>query len=48
MADKKRNPKGMGSFTKNADGSITHRKSIGRTVEGKRKVLSSCPKALKW
>ena len=40
MADKKRNPKGMGSFTKNADGSITHRKSIGRTVEGKRKVLT--------
>ena len=34
-----RNPKGMGNFTKNENGTITYRKSIGYQDNGKRKVL---------
>lgn len=34
-----RNPKGMGNFTKNENGTITYRKSVGYQDNGKRKVL---------
>lgn len=36
----KRNAKGEGSFLLNADGSITHRKSVGYKENGRRKVLT--------
>lgn len=36
----KRNAKGEGSFKENADGTITHRKSVGYKSDGKRKVLT--------
>lgn len=54
MTEKKRNPKGMGSFTENADGTITHRKSVGYKPDGHRKVItvtaaskSACIKEMK-
>lgn len=54
MAEKKRNPKGMGSFIENADGTITHRKSVGYKSDGHRKVItvtaaskSACIKEMK-
>jgi len=34
-----RRPKGMGNFTKNTNGTITYRKSVGYQDNGKRKVL---------
>lgn len=34
-----RSPKGMGNFTKNKNGTITYRKSVGYQDNGKRKVL---------
>lgn len=37
---KSRNVKGQGSFKLNADGSVTHRKSVGFKSDGKRKVLT--------
>ena len=40
MTDKMRNPKGMGSFKTNEDGTVTHRKSVGHQTNGKRKVLT--------
>lgn len=40
LNQKKRNPKGMGSFTENADGTITHRKCVGYKADGKRKTLT--------
>lgn len=36
----KRNAKGEGSFTLNADGTVTHRKSVGYKENGRRKVLT--------
>ena len=54
METKKRNPKGMGSFTKNPNGTITHRKSVGYKADGYRKILtvtapnkSACIKEMK-
>lgn len=54
MKDNKRNPKGMGSFTENKDGTITHRKSVGYKADGNRKIFtvtstsrSSCIKIMK-
>lgn len=54
MAENKRNPKGMGSFTENPDGSITHRKHVGYKSDGHRKVItvtasskSACIKEMK-
>ncbi len=38
--EKKRNAKGEGSFTPNADGTITHRKCVGYKANGKRKTLT--------
>lgn len=38
--DKKRNAKGAGSFTTNPDGTVTHRKSVGRKANGQRKILT--------
>lgn len=38
--EKKRNAKGEGSFTFNADGTVTHRKSVGFKSNGNRKVLT--------
>lgn len=37
---KKRNTKGEGSFVINADGTVTHRKSVGYKTNGNRKVLT--------
>lgn len=37
---KKRNTKGEGSFVVNADGTFTHRKSVGYKTNGNRKVLT--------
>ena len=37
---KQRNIKGEGSFTNNADGTVTHRKSVGYKANGNRKVLT--------
>ena len=34
-----RNPKGMGNFIQNANGTVTYRKSVGYQENGKRKVL---------
>lgn len=36
----RRNAKGEGSFTSNADGTVTHRKSVGYKENGRRKVLT--------
>lgn len=54
MVENKRNPKGMGSFTENPDGSITHRKHVGYKSDGHRKVItvtasskSACIKEMK-
>lgn len=54
MKEKKRNPKGMGSFTENKDGTITHRKCVGYKEDGNRKTLtvtanskSACIKKMK-
>lgn len=54
MVGNKRNPKGMGSFTENPDGSITHRKHVGYKSDGHRKVItvtasskSACIKEMK-
>lgn len=38
--EKKRNAKGAGSFKVNADGSVTHRKTVGYKMNGRRKVLT--------
>lgn len=38
--EKRRNTKGEGSFTINADGTVTHRKSVGYKANGNRKVLT--------
>ena len=38
--NKKRNAKGEGSFKENADGTITHRKSVGYKADGNRKILT--------
>lgn len=38
--NQKRNAKGEGSFTTNADGTVTHRKSVGRKANGQRKILT--------
>ena len=39
-----RNSKGEGSFTVNANGSVTHRKSVGFKSNGARKILTvTCP-----
>lgn len=38
--NKKRNAKGEGSFKVNADGTVTHRKSVGYKLNGSRKVLT--------
>lgn len=38
--EKKRNTKGEGSFIVNADGTVTHRKSVGYKANGNRKVLT--------
>ena len=38
--EKKRNAKGEGSFTVNADGTVTHRKSVGYKANGYRKILT--------
>ena len=40
MEKKQRNAKGEGSFTQNANGTITHRKSVGYKDNGGRKVLT--------
>lgn len=40
MKKKTRNAKGMGSFSKNPDGTITHRKGVGYKPDGKRKTLT--------
>ena len=52
--DKKRNAKGEGSFTFNKDGTVTHRKDVGRKANGRRKILtvtasskSACLKAMR-
>lgn len=54
MVESKRNPKGMGSFTENPDGTITHRKHVGYKADGHRKVItvtasskSACIKEMK-
>lgn len=54
MRENKRNPKGMGSFIENKDGTITHRKSVGYKADGNRKIFtvtstsrSSCIKIMK-
>ena len=54
MSEKKRNAKGEGSFTLNADGTVTHRKSVGFKPNGRRKVFtvtaktkSACIKEMK-
>ena len=54
MSEKKRNAKGEGSFTLNADGTVTHRKSVGFKTNGRRKVFtvtaktkSACIKEMK-
>lgn len=38
--ERMRNAKGEGSFKQNADGSVTHRKSVGYKANGRRKVLT--------
>lgn len=38
--EKKRNAKGEGSFKTNADGTVTHRKSVGYKANGYRKILT--------
>lgn len=38
--EKQRNIKGEGSFTNNADGTVTHRKSVGYKANGNMKVLT--------
>ena len=38
--EKKRNAKGEGSFVVNADGTVTHRKSVGYKANGNRKILT--------
>lgn len=38
--EKKRNAKGEGSFTINANGTVTHRKSVGYKPNGQRKILT--------
>lgn len=40
MDEKKRNAKGEGSFKINADGTVTHRKSVGYKANGYRKILT--------
>lgn len=54
MNERKRNAKGEGSFTQNADGTVTHRKSVGFKPNGRRKVFtvtaktkSACIKEMK-
>ena len=54
MTENKRNPKGMGSFTENSDGTITHRKHVGYKADGHRKIItvtssskSACIKEMK-
>lgn len=54
MKNGKRNPKGMGSFTINPDGTVTHRKSVGYKPDGHRKIItvtapnkSACIKEMK-
>ena len=54
MEAKKRNARGEGSFKKNPDGTITHRKGVGYKPDGKRKTLTvtavtktACIKAMK-
>ncbi|MDO5538969.1 MAG: tyrosine-type recombinase/integrase [Eubacteriales bacterium] len=54
MEVKKRNARGEGSFKKNPDGTITHRKGVGYKPNGKRKTLTvtaatktACIKAMK-
>lgn len=54
MSERKRNAKGEGSFTQNADGTVTHRKSVGFKPNGRRKVFtvtaktkSACIKEMK-
>ena len=38
--NRNRNAKGEGSFKENADGTITHRKSVGYKADGNRKILT--------
>lgn len=40
MKGKRRNAKGEGSFTLNANGTVTHRKNVGYKANGRRKVLT--------
>ncbi len=40
MKSESRNAKGAGSFKKNQDGTITHRKSVGYKANGNRKILT--------
>ena len=40
MNERKRNAKGVGSFKQNADGTVTHRKSVGFKPNGRRKVFT--------
>ena len=40
MNERKRNAKGIGSFKQNADGTVTHRKSVGFKPNGRRKVFT--------
>ena len=40
MEKKIRAAKGEGSFAYNPDGTVTHRKSVGRKTNGKRKILT--------
>lgn len=54
MTNRKRNPKGMGTFIENPDGTVTHRKSVGYKEDGNRKVItvtstskSACIKLMK-
>ena len=35
-----RNARGEGSFTKNANGTVTHRKGVGYKADGGRKTLT--------
>lgn len=54
LKNRKRNAHGMGSFTENPNGSVTHRKSVGYKANGNRKVItvtasskSACIKKMK-
>ena len=38
--ENKRNAKGEGSFKVNADGTVSHRKSVGYKADGSRKILT--------